>query len=294
MVAEYSGNGLQTTRPFTVDGPWEVQWSSDEFIQIFLSNADQEEAFPNIIANQIASGSGSAYQPRGGSYYLKVNAAGNWRIKVVAIKNPGTGGGGSGGHTLDEKMPGTGPGAAAPSEQAEAPQSTPPSSPQIATPQQQAAAPSGAPACNWPGCRVTPLRPPSHKSPHLCSKRRLRSRRLSPRSHRSLRLKRTRMRRYRQLKHRPTATRSPQRRSRLEFPLIKRSLSKSAGGTNTWAVRPTESVARFMTWRRDRSQVTGSNSTSGAGCMCFAGLRTRPKQRLSPCEKVTALHAKAR
>ena len=180
VVAEYSGNGLQTTRPFTVDGPWEVQWSSDEFIQIFLSNADQEEAFPNIIANQIASGSGSAYQPRGGSYYLKVNAAGNWRIKVVAIKNPGTGGGGSGGHTLDEKMPGTGPGAAAPSEQAEAPQSTPPSSPQIATPQQQAAAPSGAPACNWPAARVTPLRPPSHKSPHLCSKRRLRSRRLSP------------------------------------------------------------------------------------------------------------------
>ena len=118
------------------DGPWEVQWSSDEFIQIFLSNADKEEAFPNIIANQIDSGSGSAYQPRGGSYYLKVNAAGNWRIKVVAIKNPETGEGPSGGHTLEEDMPGTGPWVATPSEQVEAPQPPiPPTQPQVSTPE---------------------------------------------------------------------------------------------------------------------------------------------------------------
>jgi PAN domain len=136
LIAEYSGTGMQTTRPFTVDGPWEVQWSSDEFIQIFLSKADKEEHFPNIIANQIESGSGSSYQPQGGSYYLKISAMGKWHIKVVTIKNPETGRGGSGGHTLDEKMPGTEPWVATPSEQVEAPQPPiPPAPPQVATPE---------------------------------------------------------------------------------------------------------------------------------------------------------------
>ena len=128
VVAEFSGKGMNTTRPFTLDGPWEVQWSSDEFIQIFLSKADQDEVFPDVIANQIEAGSGSAYQPRGGSYYLKISAMGKWHIKVVAMKSPGEGRG-SDGHTWDDR-PGVRP------EQVVAPQPPiPPARPQNATPE---------------------------------------------------------------------------------------------------------------------------------------------------------------
>ena len=112
VIADFSGKGLNTTRPFTVDGPWEVQWSSDDFIQIFLEKA--EGGSGDILANQIEAGSGSSYQPQGGSYYLQISGMGTWHVKVVAIKNPGTGASDGGGHTLEENMP--------PVEQAQAPQ----------------------------------------------------------------------------------------------------------------------------------------------------------------------------
>ena len=136
VVAEFSGKGMNTTRPFTVDGSWEVQWSSDDFIQIFLEKA--EGGLGDLVANQAETGSGSSYQPRGGRYYLKVNALGNWRITVVAMKNPETGEGSSGGHTLDDNTPGTGPGVATPSEQVEV--SQPPAAP-IEQPVEQAQTP---------------------------------------------------------------------------------------------------------------------------------------------------------
>ncbi len=69
VVAEFSGKGMITTRPFTVDGSWEVQWSSDDFIQIFLEKA--EGGLGDIVANQAETGSGSSYQPRGGSITLR-------------------------------------------------------------------------------------------------------------------------------------------------------------------------------------------------------------------------------
>jgi hypothetical protein len=89
VVAEYRGTGIQSTRPFTVDGPWEVQWSSDSsYLSIYLKNAEEEAGFPNIIANQQGSGPGSSYQPKGGTYYFETNAMGKWHMKVVALKSP--------------------------------------------------------------------------------------------------------------------------------------------------------------------------------------------------------------
>jgi hypothetical protein len=88
LVAEYSGKGVQTTRPFTVDGPWEVQWSSDCLnLAIYLKKSDEAgHASADLIANQ-SKGSGSSYQPRGGSYFLEIHGVvGTWRVKVVAIK----------------------------------------------------------------------------------------------------------------------------------------------------------------------------------------------------------------
>jgi hypothetical protein len=87
VVAEYRGTGIQSTRPFTVDGPWELQWSSDSsYLSIVLKNVEEEGGFPNIIANQQGSGPGSSYQPQSGTYYFQTNAMGKWHMKVVALK----------------------------------------------------------------------------------------------------------------------------------------------------------------------------------------------------------------
>lgn len=87
LVAEFSGSGIQSTRPFTVKGPWEVQWSSEgSFLAIMLKKPDEPDGFPKIIANQQGSGPGSSYQPQGGTYYFETNAIGGWHIKVVEIR----------------------------------------------------------------------------------------------------------------------------------------------------------------------------------------------------------------
>jgi hypothetical protein len=80
--ASYSGSGAQNTRPFTVDGPWEVHWNAAAGIfQIYLYNLRGE--LIDVAANQMGSGAGSSFQPKGGTYYLQVNATGNWKIKIV-------------------------------------------------------------------------------------------------------------------------------------------------------------------------------------------------------------------
>lgn len=84
VLQEFAGSGAGTTRPFVVDGAWEVQWSlSGQILQIMVH--DKGGRLVDIVANQQGDGSGSAYQPRGGSYYLAINALGSWRIRVVAV-----------------------------------------------------------------------------------------------------------------------------------------------------------------------------------------------------------------
>jgi hypothetical protein len=82
VVKEFSGSGGKNTRPFTVKDGWEIQWDAKgDIFQLFLytANGDME----GVPANQQGSGKGSSYQAKGGSYYLQVNAIGNWAIKVV-------------------------------------------------------------------------------------------------------------------------------------------------------------------------------------------------------------------
>lgn len=80
---DFSGNGIQITRPFSVPDGWEIQWSNQDFLQIFVWPVDGGS--PEIVANQTGPGNGTSYQPKGGSYYLKVNGIGDWTIKVVKI-----------------------------------------------------------------------------------------------------------------------------------------------------------------------------------------------------------------
>ncbi|MDI3548180.1 MAG: hypothetical protein PWR10_1832 [Halanaerobiales bacterium] len=85
IVAEYSGNGMKNTRPFKVNGPWEIQWDAKgDIFQIFLFSGDGQ--LIDIAANQQGPGKGSYYSPKVGEYYLQVNALGNWEIKIVHVK----------------------------------------------------------------------------------------------------------------------------------------------------------------------------------------------------------------
>jgi hypothetical protein len=83
--SRFSGNGTSTTRPFTVDGPWEARWSvvgSDGLI-FQLSAETTDGAASGIIGSQTGDGEGRTYVRRGGTFMLGVIANGNWTIDVV-------------------------------------------------------------------------------------------------------------------------------------------------------------------------------------------------------------------
>ncbi|HQN74776.1 MAG TPA: zinc ribbon domain-containing protein [Bacillota bacterium] len=82
VIATFSGSGSLNTKPFTTTGPWEIQWDSrSDYFYISLFTENGERVGP--IAAQPRAGVGSSYQPRAGSYYLKVISIGDWTIKIV-------------------------------------------------------------------------------------------------------------------------------------------------------------------------------------------------------------------
>lgn len=84
VVEEFSGSGMHTTRPFEVTDGWEIQWEfSGDLLQIYLYDETGDPA--GIAANQQADSSGSAYQARGGTYHLDINAIGEWTVRVVEL-----------------------------------------------------------------------------------------------------------------------------------------------------------------------------------------------------------------
>jgi len=79
LVAEFSGSDTHTTRPFRVADRWEIQWgykpsglfANGGLFQIYLYEEGGDR--PDIVAYQMQPGSGSAYRPKGGRYYLDRN-----------------------------------------------------------------------------------------------------------------------------------------------------------------------------------------------------------------------------
>ena len=88
IIGRYSGNGMQTTRPFVAKTSWEIQWNTKAegfmMFQVYLYDGDGNLA--GVVANQTEPGKGSFYSPKKGSYYLNINAIGNWEIKIVAVE----------------------------------------------------------------------------------------------------------------------------------------------------------------------------------------------------------------
>jgi|SRR6056297_2242313 len=85
LIVEHSGKGVKTTRPFTTNGPWEIQWDAEgQIFQIYLYSG--EGNLVDVAANQTGAGTGSYYNPKDGTYYIEVNAMGNWELKIINVK----------------------------------------------------------------------------------------------------------------------------------------------------------------------------------------------------------------
>jgi len=90
IIKAYSGNGMQTTRPFIVKTAWEIQWDAKDdgtgviYFGITLWEGDGTPI--GIIANQNKPGKGSFYNPKGGTFYLTINAIADWEIKIVTVE----------------------------------------------------------------------------------------------------------------------------------------------------------------------------------------------------------------
>ena len=84
-IIKLTGSGLKDTRPFKVGGPWELQWDANgSYFGAYIYNADG--SWVGVAANQQGAGKGSSYQPKGGHYYLKINAIGSWHVKVIEVR----------------------------------------------------------------------------------------------------------------------------------------------------------------------------------------------------------------
>jgi len=86
-IAEFSGNGTLTTRPFHAAERWEITWdAAGDLFQVLLYRSDGSLA--DVPASQQGPGGGDSFQPEAGSYYLQVNASGDWSIEVSTVPAP--------------------------------------------------------------------------------------------------------------------------------------------------------------------------------------------------------------
>lgn len=84
IINEFSGSGSKTTRPLTFKTAWEIYWESEQVIQITLY--DKEGNFIESVSSQMDPGKGNSYNPKKGTFCLKIFSMGEWKIKIIAIE----------------------------------------------------------------------------------------------------------------------------------------------------------------------------------------------------------------
>jgi len=87
LITEFSGNGSLKTRPFTVGGPWEIQWDLEGNGILTITLHDENGGFGDVVAMQMEEGRSSSYQPKEGTYYLDIQGMGNWEVKIVRVRD---------------------------------------------------------------------------------------------------------------------------------------------------------------------------------------------------------------
>lgn len=90
VLMTWSGTGRMQTRPFRVDGPWELQWTrvSGHFSAV-LHPADGAEGRTQLLANGSEASSSTSYQPKGGTFYFEFNSSNAWTARMVAVPEVG-------------------------------------------------------------------------------------------------------------------------------------------------------------------------------------------------------------
>ncbi len=86
VVKIFESDSNLVTRPFSVPNNWEIQWTYHNnrhfSITLYKANGDYVDLITNSSGK---TSSGKAFQPVGGSYYLKINGNGQWKISVVKL-----------------------------------------------------------------------------------------------------------------------------------------------------------------------------------------------------------------
>jgi hypothetical protein len=91
VVFQISGNGARNLRPFTVRDNWEIRWESKsqffgvDYMEVNPPADDLMASLPKPGGTQAGPGSGSSYQPKGGTYYLRINSMGDWTVAVIQL-----------------------------------------------------------------------------------------------------------------------------------------------------------------------------------------------------------------
>ena len=86
VLFKWSGSSDMQTRPFHVDGPWELQWNTSEgYFSATLHRTSGAESREALLANGTEAGSSSSYQPTGGDFYLGFQAGQPWSARVVSL-----------------------------------------------------------------------------------------------------------------------------------------------------------------------------------------------------------------
>ena len=86
VVAKWAGSSNMRTRPFHVDGPWELQWTTGKgLFAVTLHRLGGEGAESDLLTNGLAAASSRSFQPTGGDFYLEVDAMQAWTARVVAL-----------------------------------------------------------------------------------------------------------------------------------------------------------------------------------------------------------------
>jgi hypothetical protein len=79
-IAQFSGDGDQTTSSFTVRGQWQVHWENQGDSFSFAIAGDRDLG---TIIQQTEPGSGVTNVVAAGTFHLEVNANGPWIAKVT-------------------------------------------------------------------------------------------------------------------------------------------------------------------------------------------------------------------
>lgn len=81
IITQFDGNGGTTTRPVDLPPRWEAQWSAESPLMVASHTADGE--IDEVLAHLTATG--SAYHPKGGTFYFEVIANGPWSLRIVKV-----------------------------------------------------------------------------------------------------------------------------------------------------------------------------------------------------------------